>query len=162
MLNSRYPGQVCSVARALEVVGERWTLLILRDAMLGVSRFEGFLDSLGIARNVLADRLEHLVTEGVLIRQPYGQGQGRFDYVLSDKGRELGIAVLALMQWGDRHYPTPGGSPRLRLHRDCGASVDVSLRCTEHGSSLTARDLSLPPGPGAKRPNRAAPVASRA
>jgi DNA-binding HxlR family transcriptional regulator len=158
MLNSRYPDQVCSVARALEVVGERWTLLILRDAMLGVSRFEAFLRSLSIARNVLASRLEHLVTEGVLIRNPYGQGQGRFDYALSDKGRELGVAVLALMEWGDRHYPAVGGPPRLSQHRDCGASVDVSLTCSRHGSGLTVRDLTLPPGPGAKRRSETAPV----
>jgi DNA-binding HxlR family transcriptional regulator len=156
MLNSRYPDQVCSVARALEVVGERWTLLVLRDAMFGISRFEGFLGSLGIARNVLTDRLDHLVAEGVLIRRPYGRGQGRFDYRLSDKGRELGIAVLALMEWGDRHYLARGGPPRLSQHRDCGGSVDVSLVCSEHGSGLTVRDLALVPGPGARGPVAAA------
>ncbi|MGH2383937.1 MAG: winged helix-turn-helix transcriptional regulator [Candidatus Limnocylindria bacterium] len=150
MLNSRYPDQVCSVARALEVVGERWSLLILRDAMLGVTRFEGFLGSLGIARNVLTDRLDHLVSEGVLARRPYGRGQGRFDYEMTDKGRGLGVAVLALMKWGDRHYPAPGGPPRLSQHRDCGSSVDVSLDCRRHGS-LATRDLSLVPGPGAMR-----------
>jgi DNA-binding HxlR family transcriptional regulator len=162
MLNSRYPDQVCSVARALEVVGERWTLLILRDAMLGVSRFEGFLASLGIARNVLADRLDHLVTEGVLVRRPYGQGQHRFDYRLTEKGGELGVAVLALMKWGDQHYPAPGGPPRLSQHRDCGGIVDVSLRCSEHGSGLTTRDLALVPGPGARYPDTAAAVTSHA
>jgi DNA-binding HxlR family transcriptional regulator len=161
MLNSRYPDQVCSVARALEVVGERWTLLILRDAMLGVSRFEGFQESLGIARNVLTDRLDHLVTEGVLVRRPYGQGQGRFDYGLTDKGRELGVAVLALMEWGDRHYPASGGPPRLSQHRDCGGTVDVSLMCSEHGNGLAVKDLALVPGPGARRPDVAAAVPGR-
>jgi DNA-binding HxlR family transcriptional regulator len=161
MLNSRYPDQVCSVARALEVVGERWTILILRDAMFGVSRFEGFQESLGIARNVLTDRLDRLVTEGVLVRRPYGQGQGRFDYCLTDKGRELGVAVLALMEWGDRHYPAPGGPPRLSQHRDCGGTVDVSLMCSEHGSGLTVRDLALVPGPGARRPDIATAVPGR-
>lgn len=158
MLKSRYPDQVCSVARALEVVGERWSLLILRDAMLGVSRFEGFLVSLGIARNVLTDRLDHLVTEGVLVRRPYGRAQRRFEYGLSEKGRALGVAVLALMEWGDRYYSAPGGPPRLSQHRDCGGSVDVSLRCSEHGSGLTVRDLTMVPGPGASRRTEAAPV----
>jgi DNA-binding HxlR family transcriptional regulator len=156
MLNSRYPDQVCSVARAVEVVGERWTMLILRDAMFGISRFEGFLGSLGIARNVLTDRLGHLVAEGVLIRRPYGQGQTRFDYTLSEKGRELGVAALALMKWGDRHYPTAGGPPRLSEHRDCGGSVDVSLTCSEHGGGLTVRELMMVPGPGARGAKTAA------
>jgi DNA-binding HxlR family transcriptional regulator len=149
MLNSRYPNQVCSIARALEVVGERWSLLILRDAMFGVSRFEGFQESLGIARNVLTDRLDHLVAEGVLVRRPYGRGQRRFDYGLTDKGRELGVAMVALKDWGDRHYPAPGGPPRLSQHRDCGGSVDVILSCGEHGSDLGVKDLALVPGPGA-------------
>lgn len=153
VLKSTYPDQVCSVARALEVVGERWTLLILRDAMLGISRFEAFLERLGIARNVLADRLDHLVSEGVLVRRPYGRGQGRFDYGLSDKGRDLGVVVLALMNWGDRHYPSPGGPPRLSQHRDCGGNVDVALRCTEHGNDLTTRELVMLPGPGAGHPD---------
>jgi len=161
MLNSRYPDLVCSVARALEVVGERWTILMIRDAMFGVSRFEGFQESLGIARNVLTDRLDHLVAEGVLIRRPYGRGQGRYDYRLSDKGRELGVTVLALMKWGDEYYPAPGGAPRLSQHRECGASVDVVLSCGEHGSSLTVRDLALVPGPGAARPDVATAVPGR-
>ncbi len=152
MLNARYPDQVCSIARALEVVGERWSLLIVRDAMFGVSRFEGFLDSLGIARNVLTDRLDHLVAEGVLVRRPYGAAQRRFDYVLSDKGRELGVAMVALKDWGDRYYPDPGGLPRLSQHRDCGKSIDVLLSCREHGSDVPVRDLALVPGPGAKSP----------
>jgi DNA-binding HxlR family transcriptional regulator len=161
MLNSRYPDQVCSVARALEVVGERWSLLILRDAMFGVSRFEGFQESLGIARNVLTDRLDHLVAEGVLIRRPYGRGQGRFDYALTDKGRELGVAVLALMEWGDRHYPAAGGPPRLSKHRDCGGTVDLSLVCSDHGRGLTVQDLSLVPGPGAPPPDVGTAVPDR-
>ncbi len=152
MLKSRYPNQVCSVARALEVVGERWSLLILRDAMFGVSRFEEFQGSLEIARNVLTDRLDLLVREGVLTRRPYGQGKRRFDYTLTDKGRELGIAVLALMEWGDRHYPAAGGPPRLAQHRDCGDVVTTSLTCDRHGSGLTVRDLALVPGPAAPMP----------
>ncbi len=160
MLNSRYPAQVCSVARALEVVGERWTLLIVRDAMLGVSRFEEFLKGLGVARNILADRLETLVTEGVLVRRPYGGGQGRFEYALTDKGRALAGGVLALMEWGDRFYPTPGGPPRLSQHRDCGATAEIEIRCRQHGRSLGASDLILVPGPGSAGGNEdlAAPI----
>jgi DNA-binding HxlR family transcriptional regulator len=151
MLNSRYPDQVCSVARALEVVGERWTLLILRDVMFGVRRFEAFQKSLRIARNVLTERLDHLVTEGVLVRRPYGQGQ-RSDYELTEKGRGLAVAVLGLMEWGDRYYPTPNGPPRLSQHRDCGERVGATMSCSRHGSDLSARELMLLPGPGAPAP----------
>jgi DNA-binding HxlR family transcriptional regulator len=161
MLNSRYPDQVCSVARSLEVVGERWSLLILRDAMFGVRRFEAFQMSLGIARNVLTDRLDHLVTEDVLARRPYGARQDRFDYELTEKGRGLAVAVLALMEWGDRYYPTPGGPPRLSQHRECGERVGATMTCSRHGSDLTARDLMLLPGPGAPALTAGATVEGR-
>lgn len=137
-------------------------MLILRDAMFGVRRFEGFQKSLGIARNVLTDRLDHLVTEDVLARRPYGAGQNRFDYVLTDKGRGLAAAVLALMDWGDRYYPTPNGPPRLSQHRDCGDRVGVSMGCGRHGSGLTARDLILIPGPGASAGTTGVNVEGRA
>src|SRR5919205_3882112 len=103
MLKRDYEGQNCSIARALEVVGERWTLLIIRDAFLGLRRFDEFQESLGIARNVLADRLNRLVDEGILERVRYSERPERYDYRLTPKGRELNVALNALRQWGDEH-----------------------------------------------------------
>src|SRR6201997_2127302 len=116
MLQRTYTDQNCSVARALEVVGERWTLLILRDAVVGYERFEQFQERLGIASNVLTSRLKLLCDEGVLERVPDPERPGRPKYVLTQKGRDLAPALIVLMKWGDRHYPTPGGPPRLTLH----------------------------------------------
>jgi DNA-binding HxlR family transcriptional regulator len=148
MLQRSYPGQVCSVARALEVVGERWTLLILRDAMLGVERFEDFQASLGIASNVLSSRLKLLSDKGVLERRPDDQRPGRPKYELTDKGRELAPALIVLMKWGDEYYPAPGGPPRLTLHLGCGGNVGADLRCNRCGEQVGLGEVELAPGPG--------------
>src|SRR6266542_3978863 len=103
MLNRTYEGQNCSIARALELVGERWTLLIVRDAFLGLRRFEQFQESLGIARNVLTDRLNRLVEEGILERVRYSERPERYEYRLTRKGRELNLALAGLRQWGDTY-----------------------------------------------------------
>jgi DNA-binding HxlR family transcriptional regulator len=155
MLQRAYPGQVCSVARSLEVVGERWTLLILRDAVLGLERFEEFQDSLGIASNVLTNRLKLLCDEDVLERVRDEQRPGRRKYVLTTKGRELAPALITLMKWGDRHYPTPHGPPRLTLHAGCGGNVGADLRCERCGQYTAVREIELPPGPGAPHTERA-------
>jgi DNA-binding HxlR family transcriptional regulator len=103
MLNREYEGQNCSIAGTLEVVGERWTLLIIRDAFLGLSRFDEFRESLGIARNVLTDRLNTLVEEGIFERVPYGDRPDRFDYRLTQKGLDLHVVLIGLRQWGDTY-----------------------------------------------------------
>src|SRR5215469_10795766 len=103
MLRNDYEGQNCSIARALEIVGERWTLLIVRDAFLGLRRFDEFQASLGIARNVLSDRLGRLVEEGILERVRYRQRPERYEYRLTRQGRELNVALAGLRQWGDKH-----------------------------------------------------------
>ena len=149
MLQREYPDQVCSIARSLEIVGERWTLLILRDAVLGLTRFEEFQDSLGIATNVLTNRLKRLCDEGVLERVPDPERPGRPKYVLTAKGSELGPALIVLMKWGDRHYPAPNGPPRLTLHIGCGGSVGPDLICDRCGRPAGPGELDLPPGPGA-------------
>ena len=120
-------------------IGERWTLLILRDAVLGLTRFEEFQEKLGIASNVLTNRLKRLCDEGVLERVPDPERPGRPKYVLTDKGRELGPALIVLMKWGDRHYPTPGGPPRLTLHAGCGGNIGPDLRCDRCGKHAGAR-----------------------
>ena len=103
MLKRDYEGQNCSIARALEIVGERWTLLIVRDVFLGLRRFDQFQESLGIARNVLTDRLNRLVEEGILERVRYSERPERYEYRLTPKGRDLNIALAGLRQWGDKY-----------------------------------------------------------
>lgn len=149
VLQRDYPDQVCSIARALEVIGERWTMLIVRDAVLGLTRFDEFQESLGIASNVLTNRLKRLSDEQVLERVPDAERPGRPKYVLTDKGRELGPALIMLMKWGDRHYPAPGGPPRLTIHAGCGGSFGSDLRCDRCGAQARPGEIELPPGPGA-------------
>jgi DNA-binding HxlR family transcriptional regulator len=149
MLQRDYPDQVCSIARALEVVGERWTLLILRDALLGMGRFEEFQADLGIATNVLANRLKRLTDEQVLERVPDPERPGRPRYVLTAKGAQLGPALIVLMKWGDRHYPAPGGPPRLTIHAGCGGSIGADLLCDRCGAPMRPGEIDFLPGPGA-------------
>jgi DNA-binding HxlR family transcriptional regulator len=149
VLKRDYPDQVCSIARSLEVIGERWTLLILRDAVLGLTRFEEFQDSLGIATNTLTNRLKLLCQEQILERVPDPERPGRPKYVLTGKGRELAPALIVLMKWGDRHYPTPGGPPRLTIHAGCGGNIGPDLHCDRCGRQAGPGEIELRPGPGA-------------
>ncbi|MBO0837274.1 MAG: helix-turn-helix transcriptional regulator [Actinobacteria bacterium] len=147
MLDRLYPGQVCSIARTLEVVGERWTLLVLRDAFLGLRRFDEFSRSLGIARNILSARLQVLCDNGILERHRYQERPERFEYLLTDKGRELEVALDALMQWGDR-YLAPKGPPKLMRHRGCDGQVTVATICKTCGRPLASDEVETIPGPG--------------
>jgi len=149
VLQRDYPDQVCSIARSLEVIGERWTLLILRDALLGIEHFEDFQDKLGIASNVLTNRLKLLCDEGVLERLPDEKRPGRPKYVLTDKGRELAPALIVLIKWGDRHYPTPCGPPQLTGHAGCGGEAGADFRCERCRQHGGRGEIELPPGPGA-------------
>ncbi len=148
MLPNTYEGQNCSIARALELVGERWTLLILREAFLGVRRFDRFQSRLGIARNVLRDRLGRLVEEGVLERRQYQERPARYEYRLTDKGRDLWPTVMALAHYGDRYY-APEGPPRIFTHRACGGELDDRRRCTRCGADVGLREVEITAGPGA-------------
>lgn len=134
MLDSEYPEQVCSIARALEVVGERWTLLILRDLYLGRRRFDEFTDSLGITRTVLAGRLRKLVEHGLLERRLYQDRPERYEYLPTPKALALAPVLAHLMHWGDEHYPDPAGPPRRLRHLDCGGDLAVACRCTRCGA----------------------------
>ncbi|WP_328904610.1 MULTISPECIES: helix-turn-helix domain-containing protein [unclassified Streptomyces] len=131
MLKNTYEGQDCNVARSLEVIGERWTLLIARSAFLGIKRFDGFLSNLGIARNVLANRLGRLVEHGLMEKVLYQEKPVRYEYVLTPKGRDLAKPVIALMQWGDRNLHLADGPPRTAEHLGCDGSVHAQLRCTD-------------------------------
>jgi DNA-binding HxlR family transcriptional regulator len=150
VLPRTYDDQVCSVARALERIGDRWTMLVIRNAFLGVRRFEHFQRDLGIARNVLTDRLARLVDDGILERRRYQDKPERFEYRLTDKGRDLWPVLVSLMKWGDRHA-APDGPPMLILHRDCGGEVDERFRCKKCGADVFARTAEAKPGPGARR-----------
>lgn len=145
MLKREYEGQVCSIARSLELVGDRWTLLIVRDLALGLSRFDQLLESLGIASNVLTDRLNRLVDEGIIERVRYRERPERFEYRLTEKGDELGLVLLALMQWGDRYVSQK--PPRIARRRSDGSPVSVALVAAD-GSPVADDDLELVAGPG--------------
>ncbi|MBB5954016.1 DNA-binding HxlR family transcriptional regulator [Saccharothrix tamanrassetensis] len=145
MLRRTYDGQICSVARTLEVVGERWTLLIVRDALLGVTRFDGFLGRLSIARNVLSDRLSGLVEHGVLERVQYQDRPPRHEYRLTNRGRELTTVILSLREWGDRHLAGEAGPPQLSEHADCGGRITTRVVCERCAEQV-------PPGRVVTRP----------
>jgi DNA-binding HxlR family transcriptional regulator len=145
MLNRDYEGQdFCGVARSLEIIGERWTLLIIRDAFFGLRRFEEFQSSLGIARNVLTDRLNRLVEEGVFDRVRYSERPERFEYRLTAKGRDLNVALTALREWGDRHLLEQ--APSVLRRRSDGKAVVAAL-VPEGTKTLKPRELELVPRP---------------
>jgi DNA-binding HxlR family transcriptional regulator len=146
MLRRDYRGQeACSVARTLEIVGDRWTWLIVRDAFLGLTRFADFRESLGIAPNVLADRLGRLVDEGILERRRYSERPPRDRYELTEKGEELFVALNALRQWGDRYLC----EQPMRLLRRKGDGAPVVAALVPEGTPTLANDeLELVPGPG--------------
>jgi DNA-binding HxlR family transcriptional regulator len=146
-LQSTYDGQECSVAATLELVGERWTLLIVREALLGVHRFDEIQGDLGIARNVLQSRLERLVANGILERRPYQERPERFEYHLTPKGLDLWPVVVALMHWGDKHAGLAGGPPVALEHRNCGGAMDAHRVCSECGAQLGPHDVWARPGP---------------
>jgi DNA-binding HxlR family transcriptional regulator len=148
MLNRDYEGQNCSIARALEVVGERWTLLIIRDVLLGMHRFDELQESLGIARNVLTDRLNRLVDEGVLKRVLYSERPERYEYHLTKKGLDLNSALTALRQWGDEYLSEK--PPRLQLRKVDKKPV-VAAIVPKGTKSLGPDEIETPDGPGATR-----------
>ncbi len=153
MLKRDYEGQNCSIARALEIVGERWTLLIIRDAFLGRRRFEEFQESLGIARNVLTDRLNRLVDEGILERVRYSERPERFEYRLTPKGRDLRVALGALRQWGDEYLSEK--PPRLLRRKTDKKPVVAAFVPKGAADILRPEEIESVPGPG-ERPAVAA------
>ncbi|MFJ5035057.1 winged helix-turn-helix transcriptional regulator [Streptomyces sp. NPDC088560] len=138
----------CSIARTLEVVGEKWTILILREVWYGSSRFGEFERVLGCPRNLLAARLRMLVEEGILATETYKEpgSRSRPKYVITPKGMDLVPAVMGLLQWGDRYRADPEGPAMLMRHRGCGAHVDAQIRC-ERGHAVQAQDIESVPGP---------------
>jgi DNA-binding HxlR family transcriptional regulator len=138
----------CSISRSLAVLGERWTFLVIKQAFGGVRRFEDFRASLDISRSRLADRLDRLVEQGILVRVPYFNGRTRMEYRLTDKGRDIYPVLIALRDWGDQ-YMAPDGPPVRYGHRDCRGEAHVTVACDHCGQALTARDVEPAAGPGA-------------
>jgi DNA-binding HxlR family transcriptional regulator len=153
-LPNDFADQNCSVARTLEVVGERWSLLLLRDAFMGVRRFDDFQKRLGISRNVLSARLTRLVEQGVLRREQYSEKPPRFEYRLTSRGRDLFPVIMAMVDFGDKHAPPPDGPSRLFKHRACDQEIDKQhLRCDTCGVDVTVRDIYQVEGPGMHGPH---------
>jgi DNA-binding HxlR family transcriptional regulator len=148
MRRTSFEDMNCSVARTLEVVGEWWSLLIVRDAILGVRRFDDFQQRLGISRNILTQRLNRLVEQDVLERVPYQDNPPRHEYRLTPKGRDLWLVLSAMRQWGEKWEPLEGGPASVLEHASgCGKTMQVVPTCSECGAVVSRDDLRLVPGP---------------
>jgi DNA-binding HxlR family transcriptional regulator len=148
MQRTNFAEMACSIARTLDVIGEPWSPLILRDVWVGFTRFEQIQSDLGISRKVLTERLNHLVGHGVLARRPYDQ-RPRYEYVLTEKGTELIDLLMTMVGWGDRWLAGPAGPPVLYRHHACGEISRAELRCVHCGEPMHAPDVDVLPGPGA-------------
>lgn len=142
----------CSVQRTLEVIGEKWTLQVLREAFQGVRRFDAMRDHLGVSDSVLSARLRTLVGHGVLDRTEYrvSGARRRYEYRLTEKGRDLYPVIVAMLSWGDRYRADAEGPALGVFHADCGASIDVELRCARGHRLSGPREAYAEPGPGAR------------
>jgi DNA-binding HxlR family transcriptional regulator len=138
----------CSIARTLDVIGEWWTLLIVRDAFRGISRFDDFKDSLGLARSVLTARLAKLTDHGVLERRVYSEHPPRYEYHLTEKGRALFPVITTLINWGDQWAAAPAGPPVVLVHDTCGTITTPELTCPHCHGQVTAANTHSQPGPG--------------
>jgi DNA-binding HxlR family transcriptional regulator len=150
MQRTSFSDMACSLARSLDVVGEWWTPLIVRDVWLGRTRFDVIQENLEVSRKVLADRLETLVREGVLEKRLYHERPARYDYHLTDKGEELMEALLPLLSWGDRWAAREAGPPMLVRHELCGKTVEARVTCSCCGEPLRVGEVFLEPGPDAR------------
>jgi len=144
---------LCPVQRTLDVVGEKWTFLILRDAVHGVRRFDEFRRHLGVSEAVLSGRLRKLVDSGILRTEAYQEpgARGRFEYRLTRKGWDLWPVLIALRQWGDAYAGEEAGAVLDLRHRECGGEVRVVVECADGHGELGPREVSARPGPGARK-----------
>jgi DNA-binding HxlR family transcriptional regulator len=148
VLGRTYEAQVCSAARTLELVGERWSLLILRDALYrGTTRFADFQRDLGMASNILAKRLDGFVAAGLMEQRRYSERPEHHEYLLTESGRQLQAVIIALTAWGDR-WAAPNGPPILYEHAHCGEAIHAQLRCSKCGDVGTSAEVVVRPGPG--------------
>ena len=144
------PPPECSIAGTLEIIGDRWTILILRDAFRGVRRFDEIQHDLGIARNVLTDRLNKLVEAGVLEKRMYQDRPARYEYRLTPKGVDLSPALVALMRWGDKHL-AGDEVPTVLVHDACGTPIDQTFICWDCDTTVAPPQIRSRPGRGSRR-----------
>jgi DNA-binding HxlR family transcriptional regulator len=137
----------CSVAQCLEVIGDWWTMIVVRDVFMGVNRFDELQARTGISRNVLGERLARLVDDGVLKKVPYQDHPARYDYRLTEKGRDLWLVLTAMRQWGDR-WAAPNGPPIELIHRECDHRAEVVATCSRCHEPIGPRDVRAVSGPG--------------
>lgn len=149
MQRTQFGQMVCSIARTLDVAGEPWSPLIMRDVWVGINRFDDLQRDLGISRKVLAERLRSLLGNEMLDRREYSQRPTRYEYVLTKKGQEFCDILMAMTAWGDRWTAGEAGPPVLLRHRKCGKHTHAELRCAECGEPLHSQDVDPEPGPGA-------------
>ena len=149
MQRTQHAEMACSIARTLDVIGEPWSPLILRDVWVGMTRFEQIQSDLGISRKVLTERLKWLVETGVLERRQYETRPPRFEYLLTGKGTELVDLLMVMVAWGDKWTDDGAGPPVLYRHHACGQIGHVELHCSHCGQPMHAGDIELLPGPGA-------------
>ena len=150
MQRTRFGDMTCSIARTLDIAGEPWSPLILRDVWVGIARFDELQRDLGISRKVLAERLRWLVEQGVLERRRYNERPPRDEYVLTQKGRELCDVLMAITAWGDRWTAGDAGPPVLLRHRTCGKLTHAEIRCAQCNEPLRSADVDVEPGPGSE------------
>jgi DNA-binding HxlR family transcriptional regulator len=146
--------QNCSIAQPLSILGERWTLLVLREVSLGSRRFDEIQSALGVATNVLSARLATLVDEGIVQRRPYSEHPERFEYRLTKKGADLQPILLAFLRWGDKYTAGPKGPPLETVHASCDHVFHMVPTCSHCGEEVKPQDLRPRPGPGATKRQR--------
>jgi DNA-binding HxlR family transcriptional regulator len=155
---SELDSEACSLARSVAIIGDRWTLLILRDCFLRVRRFDDFQARLGIGRPILADRLQKLTASGVLEKVKYQESPTRYEYRLTRRGLDLHPVILAIVHWGDVHLSGDEGRPLLHRHETCGQVFDPVMVCSECAEPLTPQSVQVLDGPGARRAGRSEQV----
>ena len=146
----------CSLARTVAVIGDRWSLLVLRECFLRIRRFEEFQSRLSITRHLLADRLKKFVKFGVLRKVKYQDRPARYEYILTQRGLDLYPIVMSIVHWGDTHMVDERGRPLLHQHKSCGKDFDPVMICSECGEPLNAKQVHTHPGPGAPKRTAAA------
>src|ERR1700746_1944271 len=153
MQRTQFGAMACSIARTMDVAGEPWAPLIIRNISVGIDRFDQLQQNLGMSRKVLAERLHWLTETGVLERREYSARPPRYEYVLTAKGLELFEVLMVMVAWGDKWLAGEAGPPVLYRHHACGQGSHAGLPCSDCGQPMRATDIDVLPGPGAAPPS---------
>jgi DNA-binding HxlR family transcriptional regulator len=161
MRRTSFANWPCSIARTMDLLGDWWTPLVLREAYYGIRRFDEFQQALGIARNTLSDRLRRLVDEGLLEKQLYTTEPRRYEYLLTDKGRDFFGVIAAMTRWGDTWLSGESGPPVILHHESCGNDTHAEVVCAACGEALHSEDVTMQIGPGYPERLRVRPEVQR-